>query len=52
VGQLGNVLPSPPEPAVAYTVKSFTYGTVDLLKDPLTIVAADTDEFRVVLEVK
>jgi len=51
VGKLGMVLPMPMSTTESYAVKSFTYGTVDLLKDTLTIAASDKAEFRVVLEV-
>ena len=50
VGRLGTVIPL--APAGNFLIKSFTYGTLDLLKEPLTISASDNVELRVVLEVK
>jgi len=38
-----------PATLAGYTVKSFTYGNVDLLKDPLKVFPADSDELRIVL---
>jgi len=35
--------------APGYSVRSFTYGTMDLLKQPFKSPAANTDEFRVTL---
>jgi hypothetical protein len=50
VGILGIV--SPVAPAENFSVKSFTYGTLDLLREPLTISASDDAELRVVLETR
>jgi hypothetical protein len=50
VGRLGTVIPT--APAGNFSIKAFTYGNLNLLKEPLIISASDNAELRVVLGMK